>query len=142
MRGRLVSAIRFAERLDEPSRRLEDLASSYRADVYSLDAAVTLMLDLVEQGRYESGERSEIASGLRTFVNLGEAVEAALPGLEAFRSSVHDLAPVARPVRVRARKLISTLDSIIETSRTFADWGNRANGLLELVEDSDDREDD
>ena len=133
-KGRLVVAIRFAERLDGPIAGLEEVAKQYRADVYSVDAAVDTMLAQVEKLEYEDDEAADIASGLSALSQLGRALEGALPSIQGFRESVTGISNMARPVRTRTKRLADVLDDIMETSSKFAAWGDRARGLLDSLD--------
>lgn len=133
-KGRLLAAIRFAERLDEPVARLGALASSLRTDLASVDPALDYIFSAIESEQYQSDEVPTILKGLNSFVTAGEAAAEAKPSIKGFRSSVVSLADVARPVRVRTSKLAHHLEQIVDATTAFMRWGERAKRLGQQVQ--------
>lgn len=130
-KGRLLAAIRFAERLDDPLKRFERLASGYRAEVEVIRPAMDFLLDQVEQRQYEDLEVQAISEGLSAFKTLGETTKEALVGISGFRDSLAPIANAARPVRSRVRPLEKAINIVIETSTEFVTLGKRASELLD-----------
>lgn len=133
-RGRLVVAIRFAERLDEPVRKLEEAASRLRADAALVDRGLSHIFNVVRSGGYEDDETAELKNGLAAMVGARGAYAAARPSIEGFRDSADKVGNIARPVRVRVKRLTKALDQILETLGAFDRWGTEAEALSSHVD--------
>lgn len=130
-KGKLLMAIRFAERLDEPLAKFKSLANSYRADVGIIRPAIDYLLDQVEAKQYEESEIQAIREGLSSFKEMGDTTNEALVSISGFRTSLGPLSSAARPLRSRVKSLENDLDTVIDASKQFVVLGERASGLLE-----------
>ena len=134
-KGRLLVAIRFAERLDEPIEKMGNAASRLRADAAIMDQGLQHLFAVVRDGEYAVSEVEEITSGLESFVTTRDAYLEARPEIEGFRNSAATLRKMARPVKARIDRLTKLIDQVLDASSNFERWGNEAEELIRLVQE-------
>lgn len=135
-KGKLLTAIRFAERLDEPLGRLDEIAARFLTETTRVEPAILMLMDRAERRELDFSDPEEVQG----YCGLFSAMVGIKPTMQEFRSSavtargqVLPLRALAKPVAVRINRLVAGIDVIVKAAERFIAWSTRADSLISVV---------
>ena len=119
--GRLAAARRLATKLDEPSVRVEKLATQWAADLVKIDPAILTMLRLAEEDpeERESEEVKEFFEGLRRIVHASRGAGA---GAAQLVKNLETVAQMSRELRKPVRRVQDALRKLLDGIAVMEEW--------------------
>lgn len=127
--GRLGVAQRLAERLDEPTSRMEQLAGDFVGHLARMDPCISHLIDQIEANPdlLLTDEHANEFAG--TITELAEAAEENLPQVAMLADSTQELGKVSNRLRPVSRRMSTALRRIAGTSETLQEWGRRLDQI-------------
>lgn len=144
-KGRLLAAIRLAERMDEPLDLMEEVAARYLADTTAIEPGIVMLMDRVERGEVDLNdpeERQGICAALKAMVDNLPIMQDFTQSARTTKGQMMRLRSLAKPVAVRMNRLGAAMDLIVKASERFIAWGERAESLYSSICEGQGPEDD
>ncbi|HUP16127.1 MAG TPA: nucleotide-binding protein [Acidimicrobiia bacterium] len=107
MRGRLAIALKFAEDMEAPVARFEQLAAHANDQWFRVRGGITFLLGRLASGDLTPEEHAEAPAFLASMAQLRDAAALASPTMDSFNASLETLGRIARPVGRLTRRLRS-----------------------------------
>lgn len=131
-KGRLSTTNRLAQRLKEPSMRLEQLSSQYVADLLVLDPAMRQLIVLAGEQSGESPEDvDEFLSSVQEMV-AGSATAAS--GIGGMIDALGGSAGISRELEVPIKRMRTSLQSMVDSQQMIDSWQEHIDAALESAD--------
>ena len=133
--GRVRVAARIAAGMREPANEILRLGEQNTREVEVVDAAITAMLDAMEED--PPATPSEREQALELFKSVEEMVRASAEstvGLEQLSGSLNQAARITRTMRPIARDLQRGLRGFVDAQAIYDDWSGRIHEIRPLLE--------
>lgn len=133
-KGKLIVAIQFAERLDEPLDRMDEIVSRYLGETTRIEPAIEQLLDRAEAQDFDFEDAEEVEAlcvAMKSMVELEPHVTDFVETILDVAGKVGPLKSLARPVAVRVKRLETSFNLLVSTSKKFLPWAERARPIAE-----------
>jgi hypothetical protein len=125
--GRMAITQRYAQSLQAPAVRIQELGQKYTSELMKVHAMTTTILEIVE-GDPESTHEAE--KYLQEVVKLSEGAMEAVESTRGFVRSLQENAKLSRSLRPPTRQITTGLQAFVDGGAIIAEWANRARPLL------------
>lgn len=127
--GRLRVAQWWAGELEEPTRRIEQLAADFVSQLDRLSPGISYQIGVLE----ENPELLTTNSGAWHFADsieqLAQVSKEALGQVEGFAAAVQPLGKVSNRLQPISRRMSAALRRIVSGSSVMQEWGQRINEI-------------
>jgi methyl-accepting chemotaxis protein len=117
--ARVAIADRLASHLTEPASRLEVLAGDYRHSIERMNDGISYALSSIRNTEAQSDELLSFREHVSQMIG---AAEETFPAIQAFRDSAKETGEATRALRRTNRRIATSLEQILQTSRVFEGW--------------------
>ncbi len=127
--GRLRVAREFADRLEEPTTDLEQLAADFVGELGRMAPGFSYLIAQIEQDP-SALDREEGAQQFADAIQqLAQAAEESLAQVDVLADAVEQLGKVSTRLRPVSRRMSTALRRISGSSRTIEEWGQRLDSI-------------
>ena len=123
--GRLRVAKEFADRLEEPTTDLEQLAADFVGELGRMAPGFSYLIAQIEQDRSILDKEEGARQFADAIEQLAKAAKESLAQIDGLADIVGQLGKVSTRLRPVSRRMSTALRRISSSSRTIEDWGRR-----------------
>ncbi len=126
--GRLRIANQLAADLEEPTKKLEQLAADVVGELARIDPGMAYMIGRIEE-EPETRNEEGVDEFMGNMQELGEAAEPALRQVGELADTVAWLGTVSKRLRPVTRRMSTALRRIADSSHVIQEWAQRLDSL-------------
>jgi hypothetical protein len=125
--GRMAITQRYAQSLQAPAARIQELGQRYTSELMKVHAMTTTILEIAE-GDHETAQ--EVEGYLQSVVGLSRAAGEAVESTRGLVRSLQDNAKLSRSLRPPTRQITAGLQAFVDGEAIIAEWADRAGPVL------------
>ena len=126
---RLRAAKWLADKLEDPTSRIENLAGDFVGQFERLKPGMDYLVSEVERNHGTLQQDQEARAFYDAIVDLSEAASQSLPEVGSLADQVQSLEQISNRLRPVSRRMATALRRISGTASTIEEWGERLKGL-------------